>query len=116
LCSAVLFSVAGLFQFPGTRTGRRNCLQIHYNNESPSQGELMPTHKAEAEWKGDLAQGSGRLKVGDSAFDVPYSFESRFEEGLPAANPEELIGLAGTALHPSARLLQPADGRTRSSP
>ena len=54
----------------------------------------MPTHKAEAEWKGSLAQGSGRLKVGSGAFDVPYSFKSRFEEGQTATNPEELIGAA----------------------
>src|SRR5262245_11537053 len=54
----------------------------------------MPTHKAEAEWKGNLAQGSGRLKLGSGAFDGPYSFKSRFEEGQSATNPEELIGAA----------------------
>ena len=54
----------------------------------------MPAHKAEAEWKGNLAQGSGRLKVGSGAFDGPYSFKSRFEEGQSATNPEELIGAA----------------------
>src|SRR5438067_6219668 len=54
----------------------------------------MPTQKAEAEWKGNLVQGSGRLKVGSGAFDGPYSFKSRFEEGQSATNPEELIGAA----------------------
>ena len=54
----------------------------------------MPTHKAEAEWKGNLVEGSGRLKVGSGAFDGPYSFKSRFEEGQAATNPEELIGAA----------------------
>jgi osmotically inducible protein OsmC len=54
----------------------------------------MPTHKAEAEWTGNLTQGSGRLKVGSGALDGPYSFKSRFEEGQPATNPEELIGAA----------------------
>lgn len=54
----------------------------------------MPTHKAEAEWKGNLAQGSGRMKLGSGAFDGPYSFKSRFEEGQAATNPEELIGAA----------------------
>src|SRR5207247_1871308 len=63
-------------------------------NSSPSQGDFMPTHKAEAEWKGNLAQGSGRMKVGSGAFDGPYSFKSRFEEGQSATNPEELIGAA----------------------
>jgi hypothetical protein len=28
------------------------------------------------------AEGSGRLKVGSGAFDGPYSFKSRFEEGI----------------------------------
>ena len=41
----------------------------------------MPTHKAEAEWEGNLAQGSGRLKLDSGAFEGPYSFKSRFEEG-----------------------------------
>jgi osmotically inducible protein OsmC len=54
----------------------------------------MPTRKAEAEWNGNLAEGSGRLKVGSGAFDGPYSFKSRFEEGQSATNPEELLGAA----------------------
>ncbi len=54
----------------------------------------MPTRKAEAEWTGNLAEGGGRLKVGSGAFDGPYSFKSRFEEGQSATNPEELIGAA----------------------
>jgi osmotically inducible protein OsmC len=41
-----------------------------------------------------LAKGSGRLKLGSGAFDGPYSFKSRFEEGQSATNPEELIGAA----------------------
>ena len=54
----------------------------------------MPTRKAEAEWEGNLAEGSGRLKVGSGAFEGPYSFKSRFEEGQGATNPEELLGAA----------------------
>ena len=54
----------------------------------------MPTQRAEAEWKGNLADGSGLLKVGSGAFDGPYSFKSRFEAGQSATNPEELIGAA----------------------
>jgi osmotically inducible protein OsmC len=63
-------------------------------NRSKSKGDFMPARKAEAEWKGNLAEGSGRLKVGSGAFDGPYSFKSRFEEGQSATNPEELIGAA----------------------
>src|SRR5215204_6826442 len=54
----------------------------------------MPTRKEEAEWEGNLAEGRGKLKVGSGAFDGPYSFKSRFEEGQSATNPEELIGAA----------------------
>lgn len=54
----------------------------------------MPTRKAEAEWEGNLAEGSGQLKVGSGAFEGPYSFKSRFEEGHAATNPEELLGAA----------------------
>ena len=54
----------------------------------------MPTRKAEAEWKGNLAEGSGRLKVQSGAFEGAYSFKSRFEEGQSATNPEELLGAA----------------------
>jgi len=54
----------------------------------------MPTRKAEAEWKGNLAEGGGALKVGSGAFEGPYTFKSRFEEGQSATNPEELLGAA----------------------
>ena len=54
----------------------------------------MPSRKAEAEWKGNLAEGVGELKLGSGAFTGPYSFKSRFEEGQSATNPEELIGAA----------------------
>ena len=54
----------------------------------------MPTRTAEAEWEGNLAEGQGKLKVGSGAFEGPYSFKSRFEEGQAATNPEELIGAA----------------------
>ena len=54
----------------------------------------MPTRKAEAQWEGNLTEGGGRLKLGSGAFEGPYSFKSRFEEGESATNPEELIGAA----------------------
>lgn len=53
----------------------------------------MPVRKAEAEWKGNLARGTGHLKTGSGAVDRAYSFASRFEEGT-GTNPEELIGAA----------------------
>jgi len=66
----------------------------------------MPTRQAEAEWRGNLAQGSGRLKVGSGAFEGPYSFKSRFEEGQSATNPEELIGAAHAGCFTMALIAQ----------
>jgi len=66
----------------------------------------MPTRQAEAEWKGNLVQGSGRLKVGSGAFEGPYSFKSRFEEGQSATNPEELIGAAHAGCFTMALIAQ----------
>ena len=54
----------------------------------------MPSRKAEAEWKGNLAEGGGHLKLGSGAWSGPYTFKSRFEEGQSATNPEELLGAA----------------------
>jgi lipoyl-dependent peroxiredoxin len=48
---------------------------------------------ATAEWKGDLQSGEGKLAVGSGAFEGPYTFKSRFEEGA-GTNPEEMIGAA----------------------
>src|SRR5438128_8340288 len=53
----------------------------------------MPVRKAEAEWRGNLREGSGRVKLGSGAFEGNYSFASRFESGK-GTNPEELIGAA----------------------
>lgn len=53
----------------------------------------MPVRTAEAEWKGNLNQGSGRMKTGTGSFEGPYSFGSRMEEGA-GTNPEELIAAA----------------------
>jgi osmotically inducible protein OsmC len=53
----------------------------------------MAIRTAEAEWKGNLRQGQGRMRFGKGAFDGQYSFGSRFEEGA-GTNPEELIAAA----------------------
>jgi osmotically inducible protein OsmC len=49
--------------------------------------------RATAEWKGDLQQGEGTLALGSGAFEGPYTFRSRFEEGA-GTNPEEMIAAA----------------------
>lgn len=53
----------------------------------------MAVRTADAEWKGDLASGSGSLQTESGALKGSYSFVSRFEEGS-GTNPEELIGAA----------------------
>lgn len=49
--------------------------------------------KAEARWAGDLKGGKGSVRLGSGAFEGPYSFASRFEDGK-GTNPEELLGAA----------------------
>ena len=53
----------------------------------------MPVRKAEAVWEGGLRAGKGDMKLESQAFQGPYSFPSRFEEG-EGTNPEELIAAA----------------------
>jgi lipoyl-dependent peroxiredoxin len=53
----------------------------------------MPTRTAEAQWNGSLTEGKGQIKLGSGAFEGPYDWRSRSEDG-PNTNPEELIGAA----------------------
>jgi len=53
----------------------------------------MATRTGSAVWNGTLKQGKGTMKLGSGAFEGPYSFSSRFEEGK-GTNPQELIGAA----------------------
>jgi len=53
----------------------------------------MAVRSAEAEWRGDLASGTGTVRSGSGAVDASYSFPSRFEEGA-GTNPEELVAAA----------------------
>jgi len=53
----------------------------------------MIKRTAQAHWQGDLKNGSGSMALGSGAFEGPYSFTSRFEDGK-GTNPEELIGAA----------------------
>jgi lipoyl-dependent peroxiredoxin len=58
----------------------------------------MPTRNGSAEWRGDLQNGDGTLRVGEKSYEGPYTFKSRFEEG-EGTNPEELIGAAQAACY-----------------
>jgi osmotically inducible protein OsmC len=51
----------------------------------------MAERKATATWEGTLKEGNGVMRM--AAWEGPYSFKSRFEEG-EGTNPEELIAAA----------------------
>jgi osmotically inducible protein OsmC len=53
----------------------------------------MAMRTSSAEWKGTLKEGAGTMKLASGAYEGPYTFASRFEEGK-GTNPEELIGAA----------------------
>src|SRR6188472_703169 len=53
----------------------------------------MPVRTASAKWNGSLQEGDGTMALGSGAFEGPFSFRSRFQEG-DGTNPEELIGAA----------------------
>jgi osmotically inducible protein OsmC len=51
----------------------------------------MPARSASARWEGKIQDGKGTINMG--AWQGPYSFASRFEDGS-GTNPEELIAAA----------------------
>ena len=53
----------------------------------------MPERSASAVWNGSLTEGNGTMRMASGAYEGPYSFQSRFEEG-EGTNPEELIAAA----------------------
>ena len=53
----------------------------------------MPTRDAQARWEGPLQDGKGSLRTGGGGVDLPYSFQSRFQDGS-GTNPEELLAAA----------------------
>jgi len=53
----------------------------------------MPKRIANAVWNGSLTEGNGTMRMASGAYEGPYSFQSRFEEG-DGTNPEELIAAA----------------------
>lgn len=53
----------------------------------------MTARTSSARWEGDLKGGTGSMALGSGAFEGPFTFVSRFEEG-PGTNPEELLAAA----------------------
>src|SRR5256886_16488064 len=66
----------------------------------------MATRTGSAVWEGTLKEGKGTMKLGSGAFEGPYSFSSRFEEGK-GTNPEALIGAAEAGCFSMALSLNP---------
>jgi osmotically inducible protein OsmC len=56
----------------------------------------MPTRIANAEWQGDFKRGGGSVALGSGAFEGPYNFSGRFEDGA-GTNPEELLAASHAA-------------------
>lgn len=57
----------------------------------------MPIRKANAEWKGNLKDGTGTISSESGVLkNIAYNFVSRFEQGNET-NPEELLGAAHSA-------------------
>jgi osmotically inducible protein OsmC len=54
----------------------------------------MAIRTADAEWRGNLQEGQGQMRLGSGAFEGNYSFRSRMGDGANGTNPEELIGAA----------------------
>jgi osmotically inducible protein OsmC len=61
----------------------------------------MPTRIANAEWQGDFKRGGGSVALGSGAFEGPYNFSGRFEDGS-GTNPEELLGAAHASCYTMA--------------
>ncbi len=53
----------------------------------------MVIRQSSAVWEGNLKQGRGKMKLASGAYEGPYTFLSRFEQGA-GTNPEELIAAA----------------------
>ena len=53
----------------------------------------MALRKAETTWVGTLKDGNGNMKVESGAFDIPFTWGTRFGD-VPGTNPEELVGAA----------------------
>src|SRR5688500_18541175 len=53
----------------------------------------MAARTADARWEGSLKEGKGTMRLQDGAYEAPFTFGSRCEEG-EGSNPEELVAAA----------------------
>ena len=71
----------------------------------------MPVRNAEAEWRGNLLEGKGTIKVGSGAFEGAYDWRGRSADGA-GTNPEELLGAAHAGCFSMALSAQLANNNT----
>jgi osmotically inducible protein OsmC len=63
---------------------------LHERSECIPPWEIaMPQRTANAVWEGDLKSGKGKMRLGSGAWEGPYSFASRFENGT-GTNPKRV--------------------------
>jgi len=61
----------------------------------------MAIRTGNAVWEGNLQNGKGNLRLGSGAYEGPYSFLSRFQDG-DGTNPEEMLAAAHAACYSMA--------------
>ena len=71
----------------------------------------MPVRNAEAEWRGNLLEGKGTIKLGSGAFEGSYDWRGRTADGA-GTNPEELIAGAHAGCFSMALSAQLANNNT----
>jgi osmotically inducible protein OsmC len=69
---------------------------------------VMALRTADAEWRGNLAEGSGIMRLGSGTFEGPYDFRSRMGDGK-GTSPEELLGAAHAGCFSMALALELAE-------
>src|SRR5687768_17458520 len=78
----------------GWRLPDAGLCRFHWISSPSEQKEgVMAVRTADAEWKGNLNDGSGKMRFGSGAFEGAFSFQSRMGQGT-GTNPEELVGAA----------------------
>jgi osmotically inducible protein OsmC len=65
----------------------------------------MAIRTAYADWRGNLAEGSGHMRLKSETFEGPYDFRSRMGDGK-GTSPEELLGAAHAGCYSMALSLQ----------
>jgi osmotically inducible protein OsmC len=58
--------------------------------------------RAEVEWEGALADGSGTARAGTGVFDLPVTWASRVEDAGGRTSPEELVAAAHASCYAMA--------------